>query len=115
VCDKCTKGRQCSAFASVEEAQGDYNKSNCATFSTTDCSLTISTTWTICRDDVSLCPYKMRLSATVGRMSSDMLRFCEEYGAILENNPGVLNTIWFSDEAHFYLDGYTAIQEPSKE
>jgi hypothetical protein len=47
--------------------------------------------------------YKMRLSATVGRWNSEMLRFCEEYGALVEDNPGVLNTIWFSDEALGWL------------
>jgi hypothetical protein len=37
-----------------------------------------------------------------------MLRFCEEYGALLEDNPDILNTIWFSDEGHLCLGGYTA-------
>jgi hypothetical protein len=30
------------------------------------------------------------------------------YGALLEENPCVANDIWFSDEVHFHLDGYTA-------
>jgi hypothetical protein len=106
LCDKCTKGRQCSASSSTEEAwEGRNNKSSCATFSTTDYSLTQYYEY---MDDLSLFPYKMRLSATVGRRNSELLCFCEEYGALLEDNPGVLNTIWFPDEVHLYLGGYTA-------
>jgi hypothetical protein len=29
-----------------------------------------------------------------------------EYEMLLEGNLGVLNVTWFSDEAHFRLDGY---------
>jgi hypothetical protein len=32
--------------------------------------------------------------------------FAREYRALLEDNSGVLNVTWFSDEAHFHLDGY---------
>jgi hypothetical protein len=30
--------------------------------------------------------------------------FSKEYVALLEDNPGVLNVIWFYDEARFYSD-----------
>jgi hypothetical protein len=30
-----------------------------------------------------------------------------EQGAVLEDGTGVLNVTWFSDEAHFHLDGYS--------
>jgi hypothetical protein len=32
--------------------------------------------------------------------------FAMEYGALLEDSLGVLNAIWFSDEAHLHLDAY---------
>lgn len=33
-------------------------------------------------------------------------RIAREYGPLLEGNPGPLNATWFSDEAHFHVDGY---------
>jgi hypothetical protein len=29
----------------------------------------------------------------------------KKYGALLEDNLGVMNVTWFSDEAHFHLNG----------
>jgi hypothetical protein len=51
-------------------------------------------------------PYKMQLSP------GDALRFLDEYGAPMEDNPGVLNVTWFSSEAHFHLDAYKETQDP---
>jgi hypothetical protein len=67
-----------------------------------------STAWKICCNDL-LFPYKMHLSQP---LSEDGRARCytiaKEYGALLEDNPGVLNVTWFSNEACFHLDGYIA-------
>lgn len=32
--------------------------------------------------------------------------FCGDFKPFLEDNPAVSQSIWFSDEAHFHLNGY---------
>ena len=34
------------------------------------------------------------------------LEFAQQFQQFLKDGPGVLNSIWFSHEAHFYLDGH---------
>ena len=34
------------------------------------------------------------------------LEFCNKLVKILNNNNSIINNIWFTDESHFYLDGY---------
>jgi hypothetical protein len=69
--------------------------------------ISTSTSWKICRDDLSLFPYKMQLSQP---LSEDGIArrnaFAWEYGVLLEDKPRIFNATWFSDQAHFHLDGY---------
>jgi hypothetical protein len=34
----------------------------------------------------------------------------KKYGALLQDNLGVMNVMWLSDEAHFQLNGYINLQ-----
>jgi hypothetical protein len=52
-------------------------------------------------------PQEMQLSRS---LSEDRITRCyafgRDYRALLEENLSVLNVTWFSNEAHFHLDGY---------
>jgi hypothetical protein len=81
-------------------------KKNCASL-TQRIGVSTSTAWEICRDDLSLFQYKIQLSQQFsGDGMARNCAFASEYGALLEDNPGVLNVTWFSDEAHLHLDSY---------
>jgi len=61
----------------------------------------------ILRNFLKLYPYKIQIDQPL--KGSDKLRrleFAREFSAFLKDNPAVLNSIWFSDEAHFHLCGY---------
>jgi hypothetical protein len=63
-----------------------------------------STAWKICPDDLSLIPCKMQLSQLLSEDGkARRYAFAKKYGALLEDNPGVLNVTRSSDEAHFRL------------
>jgi hypothetical protein len=53
----------------------------------------------------------MQLSQPLSKHGIERRRgFAREYGALLEEIPGVLNVTWFSNEAHFQLNSYTKKQ-----
>ena len=61
------------------------------------------TLWQILREDLMMQPY--RLSVWQELTSSDMQRRVA-LAKWFENHPEVLDRMWFSDEAHFCLNGY---------
>lgn len=70
-----------------------------------------STARKICSTDLSLFPYKIQLSLSLSQDGTDRrFNFCNEDGALLEENPNLLQVTWFSDEAHFHLNGYVSNQ-----
>ena len=57
--------------------------------------------------DLSLFLYNIQLSQPLSEDGIDRrYNFSKEYGALLEENPNVVQVTWFSDEAHFHLNGY---------
>jgi hypothetical protein len=65
------------------------------------------TAWKIWLDDLSLFPYETQLTQP---LSEDRIQryyaFVKEKGALLEDSQAILNVTWWSDGAHFHLDGY---------
>jgi hypothetical protein len=56
--------------------------------------------------DVKLFPYKIQMQQAI--LEADIARrvdFCGNFKLFLEDNAAVLQNIWFSDEAHFHLNG----------
>src|SRR6185437_1012909 len=69
--------------------------------------LSVGTVHTILTKFLKLYPYKIQIEQPLKQ--NDKLRrleFAQEFGVFLKDNPTVLNSIWFSDEAHFWLNGY---------
>jgi hypothetical protein len=63
-----------------------------------------------------LLPYKMQLSRSLSEDGiASYCAFANDYRALMEDNPGVLNVTRFSSEAHFHMDAYTETQEPLEE
>jgi hypothetical protein len=66
-----------------------------------------STARKICRDDLSMFPYKIELNQP---LPEDGIRrpyaIAREFEALLEDNLGIMNVAWVSNEACFHLDGY---------
>jgi hypothetical protein len=100
VCDIRAKGRKYRASVRAEEVVGAARE--VITRSTRKCvrhlaqqiEIGVSTrrAWKNCRDDLLLFPYKMQLSQP---LSEDGIArrhaVAREYGALLEETPGVLN------------------------
>ena len=69
-------------------------------------SLTPTTLWRTMRKNLQLFPY--RISTHHVLKPEDMAKrveMCEWFNDKLEHTPAWLNNIWFSDEAHFHLNG----------
>jgi hypothetical protein len=65
-----------------------------------------SGTWRILKKDLQLKPYKMQVVQSL--KPDDFLsrmQMCEKFNHKIHNDEHFLNNVWFSDEAHFYLDG----------
>ncbi len=57
--------------------------------------------------DISLFLYKIQVHQALSQVTIEKrLNFAMEFGAYLDAHPSVLSLIWFSDEAHFWLEGY---------
>ena len=57
--------------------------------------------------DLTLFPYKMQILQQQTNVNKrERLEFCQSISERIENNPGVLDLIFFSDEAHFHLSGH---------
>ncbi len=55
--------------------------------------------------DISLFPYKIQVHQALSQVTvGKCLNFTMEFGAYLNAHPSVLPLIWFSDEAHFWLE-----------
>lgn len=69
-----------------------------------------SITWKICYDDLSLFAQKTHpCQPLLEDATARHYTFVRVYGAQIVDNPGVFNVPWFSNEAHFHLDGYINI------
>ncbi len=52
-------------------------------------------------------PYKVQISQSLSKPSElKRVQFCEKMLEKLETDPNYINKIWFTDESHFYLNGY---------
>ncbi len=57
--------------------------------------------------DISPFPYKIQVHQAFSQVAvGKRLNFAIEFGAYLDAHPSVLPLIWFSDKAHFWLEGY---------
>lgn len=61
----------------------------------------------ILHKDLHLFPYKIQiLQIQTDRKKQERLAFCQDISRKIEDNPGLLDLIFFSDEAHFHLSGH---------
>lgn len=61
----------------------------------------------ILHDDLKLFPYKIQLlQSQTDRNKAERLAFCQDISQRIENDPGLLDLIFFSDEAHCHLSGH---------
>ena len=61
----------------------------------------------VIHNDLKLFPYKVQiLQKQTDVNKRERVEFCQSISERIENNPGVLNLILFSDEAHFHLSGH---------
>jgi hypothetical protein len=61
----------------------------------------------IIQEDVKLFPYRIQMQqALVKANKARRVDFCSNFKIFFEYNAAVLQSIWFSDEAHFHLNGY---------
>lgn len=58
-----------------------------------------STAWEICHDGLPLSPYRMQLSQPLSETEQRRVTLCEGVRNATEDNPGVLDVTWSSDEA----------------
>jgi hypothetical protein len=66
-----------------------------------------SSTYRIIPDDVKLFSYRIQMQqALVEGDKAKRVDFCGDFKMLLEDNTAVLQSTWFSDEAHFHLNGY---------
>jgi hypothetical protein len=112
ICDKCVKGHKRRTSVHVENdgaarEAGTRSPKISVWRVAQQRGISTSTAWIVCYGDFLLLPYKMQLRRL---LSDDVIARCyafaREYVALLKENPGVLNVIWFSNDAHFHLDDY---------
>ena len=62
---------------------------------------------TIMRENRKLYPYKITVHQELSEEDQNMARLemCEKFAAKMDENVEWINDVWFSDEAHFYLNG----------
>ncbi|XP_020297470.1 uncharacterized protein LOC109862000 [Pseudomyrmex gracilis] len=66
-----------------------------------------STTYRMMTEDIDMFPYKIQMLQTLSPLNEEKrLAFATTFGAYLSQKRGNLPYIWFSDEAHFWLNGY---------
>jgi len=62
--------------------------------------------WHILHNDLNLHPYKLQILHSLGDWDKQVsLQFGHHFQAILTENPGLLNNLLMSHEAHFNLRG----------
>ena len=68
--------------------------------------LTKSTVQRILKQDLNLYPYKLEIKQTLtDRDKEQRFQMCTWFNEMMENDEHWVGKIWFSDEAHFHLDG----------
>ena len=68
--------------------------------------LTKSTVQRIMKQDFNLYPYKLEIKQTLtDRNKEQRFQMCTWFNEMMENDEHWVGKIWFSDEAHFHLDG----------
>ena len=61
----------------------------------------------ILHDDLKLFPYKVQiLQRQTDDNKTELMAFCQDISQKIENSPGLLNLIFFKDEAHCLLSGH---------
>ena len=66
-----------------------------------------STTYRILTRDIRLFPYKVQVVQKLTSVNKEKrLHFAKEFSQFLATKPRSLNEIWFTDECHFWLNGY---------
>lgn len=66
-----------------------------------------STAWKICRKDLELFPYKSQMLQRLSEQSiAKRMAFASEMCQLIDEKKIDINKIIFTDEAHFWLDGY---------
>jgi hypothetical protein len=66
-----------------------------------------STAWKLCRDDLSLLSYKVKLWQTLSEDGTTRRHACtRECGALLGDNQSVLYVTCFPDDVHSDMDDY---------
>ena len=59
------------------------------------------------KDDLKLNPYKIQMHQRLSNTSAtDRVAMCRWFLEQIENSAEFIENVWFSDEAHFYMNGY---------
>ena len=65
-----------------------------------------SSVWRIARKDLGLTPYKVTIHHKLTAVDQEQrVRFARWFSQKCQSEPAFLENVWFSDEAHFQLDG----------
>ncbi len=66
-----------------------------------------SSTYRLMREDIGLFPYKVQVLQKLTVFSRQRrLAIAEEFSVVLTARPSMFFNIWFSDECHFWMNGY---------
>ncbi len=66
-----------------------------------------STTYHFVRNDIGLFPYKVQVLQKLTQFSKERrLKFVEEFTEVPTHRLGMLHEIWFSNECHFWCNGF---------
>jgi len=61
----------------------------------------------ILKKELKYFPYKVQIGQSLSKpLELKRVQFCEKMLEKLETDPNYINKIWFTDESHFYLNGY---------
>ena len=108
----CNKGRSGrDSIVSLEKKEevcqsvvNSLKKSHCKRAQ--ELGLSPSTVWRVMTNDLKLFPYKISTHHVLKEQDKEKcIAMCEWFNDKLEETPSWLNHIWFSDEAHFHLNG----------
>ena len=110
VCDRPKAGRVRSVRTQELVARVQQSVVNSPKMSTCRCSqqLDISerTLRRVLKADLKLFPYKIQVRQALNAVDrQSRLVMCEWFNKRLEHDPQWINQVWFSDEAHFHLNG----------
>ncbi len=69
--------------------------------------ISVTSAYRILMVNISLFPYKIQVHQALSQVAAGKCLNCTmEFGAYLDAHQSVLPLIWFSDEAHFWWEGY---------